>query len=84
MDDHRAPGHPQGDGARLGSRVELRWDDGGVETLLLRAPAEFSWEPDWVSPHSALGHALLGKRPGDTISLRTRDGLRGARVRAVR
>jgi transcription elongation GreA/GreB family factor len=72
------------DEARPGSRVELRWDDGGVETLLLCTPLEWRWRPNWVSPRSAMGRALLGKRPGDTISLPARGRARGARVLTVR
>jgi transcription elongation GreA/GreB family factor len=70
--------------ARPGSWIQLRWDDGAVETLVLRAPAEFGSEPRCISPDSALGHALLGKRPGDAIALLRPGGQRRARVLAVR
>lgn len=73
-----------GDGARRGSWVEVRWDGGAVETLLLCETMEFSSGPDWVSPDSELGHALVGRRPGDTIALLRPKGVRRGQILAVR
>jgi transcription elongation GreA/GreB family factor len=81
--DRGAGADPSAGRARPGSSIQIRWDDGAVETFVLRAPAEFGSEPHCISPDSALGHALLGKRPGDAIALLRLGGRRRARVMAV-
>jgi transcription elongation GreA/GreB family factor len=78
-----APATPAGDAVQPGSRVELRWDDGAVESFRLGTPPEFSPDPTRISSRSQLGHALLGARAGDVAVLRRHGGPRRAQVLAV-
>jgi transcription elongation factor GreA len=71
-----------------GTEVTIRFSDGSVETMrVVMIPEEAEEAPDsmetltWDSP---LGQALLGARPGDTITYAGPDGENLAEVLAIR
>ncbi|MET0339502.1 MAG: GreA/GreB family elongation factor [Polyangiales bacterium] len=73
-----------------GSLIHLEDEDGGTRCLFL-APhgggvnlAVDGMTVVVVTPSSPLGRALLGKRPDDSIELKSRDGSREFTVLAVR
>ncbi len=57
------------DGVRLGSRVTVKDGDGLVETFLIVGSAEARPAEGRISNESPLGRALLGKHPGDEITV---------------
>jgi transcription elongation GreA/GreB family factor len=61
--------------AVLGTSVTLRFDDGDVEVFELVAPCEVDPRVGRVSHESPLGAAVLGRRAGETVSLRAPAGL---------
>jgi transcription elongation factor GreA len=61
--------------AVLGARATLRFADGEVEVFELVAPCEIDPTAGRVSHESPLGAAIIGRRAGDTVSLRAPAGL---------
>ncbi len=60
---------------RVGSVVTIRYeDDTDTETYLLGSIEERSEDLEVMSPGSALGSALMGHEPGDTIQYETPTG----------
>ena len=60
---------------RLGSRVTVRWDDGGdEESWILVSPEGAHPTGGRISTDSPVGHALLGSHVGDTASVHTPGG----------
>jgi transcription elongation factor GreA len=64
----------------IGSVVEVADDDGEVMTVELSALGG----SDTVSPSSPLGSALLGRKPGETVSVQAPRGAWRATIRAIR
>ena len=56
-----------GDTAGIGSRVELRFEDGSLERFQIVGPAESDALAGRLSERSPLGRALLGKKAGETV-----------------
>jgi len=66
-------GPPPTDMVGVGSTVAVRFDDGTVETFQIGETAE-ELDPRLVTADSPLGRALLGHRPGDTVTYKTPEG----------
>ncbi len=65
------------DEVRVGSVVTIRYEgDADTERYLMGSIEERSAELDVMSPGSALGQELLGKRAGDSVSYETPTGAR--------
>lgn len=62
------------DMVRLNSHVTIREDGYEPETYHLVGPAEASPREGKISDASPLGRALLGKRPGDKVTVKAPDG----------
>ncbi|GGQ97203.1 GreA/GreB family elongation factor [Streptomyces flaveolus] len=60
-------GPPPTDVVGVGSSVTVRYGDGTEETLEIGERAEAS-DQELVTADSPLGRALLGRRPGDTVT----------------
>ena len=58
----------------LGSTVALRSDDGEEETWVLVSPQEANTLDGTISTESPVGRALIGRRPGDSATVRTPSG----------
>ncbi|HEY8338665.1 MAG TPA: GreA/GreB family elongation factor [Egibacteraceae bacterium] len=58
----------------VGDEVDVRDEDGEVTTYALVHPAEASAREGRVSIESPLGRALLGARPGDTVTVHAPGG----------
>jgi transcription elongation factor GreA len=66
----------------VGSTVTVRFPDGSVETVQIGEIAE-AMDQTLVTSGSPLGRALLGHRPGDSVSFHTPDGPSSAVVVAI-
>ncbi|MEU9446477.1 GreA/GreB family elongation factor [Streptomyces sp. NPDC048304] len=66
----------------VGSTVTVRFPDGSVETVQIGEIAE-AMDQTLVTSGSPLGRALLGHRPGDSVSFDTPDGPSSAVVVAI-
>jgi transcription elongation factor GreA len=62
------------DAVGLGSKVTLRSDDGEEETWILVSPQEANTLDGTISPQSPVGQALVGRRAGDSATVRTPSG----------
>lgn len=62
------------DAVRLNSLVTIQEDGFEPETYHLVGPAEANPREGKISDASPLGRALLGKRPGDTVTVKAPDG----------
>ncbi len=63
------------DEVRTGSVVTIRYEgDDDTERYLLGSIEERSDDLEVVSPGSALGEAMMGKKAGDTVSYETPTG----------
>ncbi len=62
------------DVARVGSMVKYRSSDGDMRTVTLAYPSDADEERARVSVLSPVGAALIGLRPGQTITRRGWDG----------
>ncbi len=62
------------DAVRLNSIVTIQEDGSEPETYHLVGPAEANPLEGKISDASPLGRALLGKRPGDTVTVNAPDG----------
>jgi transcription elongation factor GreA len=60
--------------ADLGSTVTLRSDDGEEETWVLVSPEEANTLDGTISTESPVGHALFGRRAGDSVTVSTPSG----------
>jgi transcription elongation GreA/GreB family factor len=82
-----APGPVDGE-VRFGSEVELRWDDGRAQRLVLLGEDELELPGApgvaRVSVQAPLGRALVGQREGDEIELQRPRGAVVAVIVAVR
>ena len=58
----------------LGSKVTLRSDDGEEETWILVSPQEANTLDGTISTQSPVGQALVGRRAGDSATVRTPSG----------
>lgn len=66
---------PSDGSVQLGSRVQLRSDDGEEETWLLVSPEEAHAKDGSISTESPVGRALLGCRAGDSATVTTPGGV---------
>ncbi|MYR43824.1 GreA/GreB family elongation factor [Streptomyces sp. SID5910] len=66
-------GPPPTDAVGVGSSVTVRYGDGSEETFEIGERAVAS-DRALVTADSPLGHALLGRRPGDTVTYDTPEG----------
>lgn len=66
--------HPTTDRVGLGSVVTIRGDDGVEETWTVVDHAEADTRDGSISTQSPVGSMLLGKRPGEAISVKTSAG----------
>ena len=65
----------------FGSTVHLTDPDTGEEKVYrLVAAEEVDAERGWISPGSPVGQALLGRREGDTVVIRTPNGSRRCEI----
>jgi transcription elongation factor GreA len=68
-----------------GTEVTIRFSDGSVETMrVVMIPEEAPDSMEMLTWDSPLGQALLGARPGDTITYAGPDGESVAEVLAIR
>ncbi|WP_318215654.1 GreA/GreB family elongation factor [Streptomyces sp. SCL15-6] len=74
-----AAGPPPTDAVGVGSSVTVRYGDGTEETLEIGERAEAS-DQELITAEGPLGRALLGRRPGDTVTYDTPDGRTTAAV----
>lgn len=58
----------------LGSKVTLRSDDGEEESWILVSPQEANTLDGTISTQSPVGEALIGRRVGDSATVRTPSG----------
>jgi transcription elongation GreA/GreB family factor len=72
-----------GQRVRLGSRVRILDGYGEVEFVIVPDDAAPSATERHVSAESSLGAALLGRRVGEEVLVRTRTGMHFVRIRAV-
>lgn len=63
----------------VGSSVTVRYGDGTEETLEIGERAEAS-DQELITAEGPLGRALLGRRPGDTVTYDTPEGRTTAAV----
>ncbi|WP_322802615.1 transcription elongation factor GreA [Thermoflexus sp.] len=75
---------PSEDGrVRIGSRVTIAEDGGTPEVYVLVGPAEADPTQGKISYESPLGQALLGRAPGDVVTVEAPAGLLTFRILAV-
>jgi transcription elongation factor GreA len=74
-----AAGPPPTDVVGVGSSVTVRYGDGTEETLEIGERAEAA-DRELITADSPLGRALLGRRPGDTVSYDAPEGTMTAAV----
>jgi transcription elongation GreA/GreB family factor len=71
------------DRAALGSRVRYREGDASAETITLVTPAEAEPLASRLSVASPMGSAMLGRRVGEVVSVRTPGGVRVVTITAI-
>ena len=71
------------DSAALGGRVRYREGDASAETITLVTPAEADPVAGRISVTSPIGSAMLGRRVGDVVSVRTPGGVRVVAITAI-
>lgn len=74
------PGPDAHGAAKLGSTVILEMDDGRQKKFEIVGPKETDPTAGRVSQESPLGAALVGKKTGDTVKIKIKDGSRNYRV----
>ncbi|MFF8883414.1 GreA/GreB family elongation factor [Streptomyces flaveolus] len=74
-----AAGQPPTAAVGVGSSVTVRYGDGTEESLEIGERAEAS-DQELITAEVPLGRALLGRRPGDTVTYDTPDGRTTAAV----
>ncbi len=79
------PDRQQADGGviGIGSRVKIQDESGEVEEIVLVGAAHADVLAGKVSYESPVGAALLGKRPGDVVEVRTPGGVRRLKILEV-
>lgn len=68
----------------LGDEVDVEFPDGETETFILVHPVESSTDEASISIDSPLSSALLGRRPGDRVTVQAPAGPYECRIRARR
>ena len=69
------------DRVAFGSTVHLEEEEGGEERVYrLVASEEVDTAKGWISPGSPVGQALIGKREGDTVVIRTPGGAKRCEI----
>jgi transcription elongation factor GreA len=58
----------------IGSKVRVRYEDGGEEAYTVVGAAEASPREGLISNESPLGQALLGHKAGDEVTVKAPDG----------
>jgi transcription elongation factor GreA len=69
-DEEREPGV-----IGVGAEVQVVWDDGDRETLIIVGPPEVSAREGRISYESPVGQALMGRRAGEQVWVATQAGL---------
>jgi transcription elongation factor GreA len=65
----------------FGSTVHLEDEETGEERVYrLVASEELDTAKGWISPGSPVGQALIGKREGDTVTIRTPNGAKRCEI----
>ncbi len=79
------PDRQQGDGGviGIGSRVKIQDESGEVEEIVLVGAAHADVLAGKVSYESPVGAALMGKRAGDVVEVRTPGGVRRLKILEV-
>lgn len=67
----------------FGAWFELRGSDGTCSEHRLVGPDEATFDPRYISMDAPLGRAVLGKRAGEALTVRTPDGERHVAIVAV-
>lgn len=68
----------------LGDEVDVEFPDGETETFVLVHPVESSTDEASISVDSPLSNALLGRRPGERVTVQAPAGSYECRIRARR
>jgi transcription elongation factor GreB len=69
--------------AYFGAWVTVIEDSGATRRHRIVGPDEFDREPGYISMDSPLGHALLGRRIGDSVAVRLPAGTITVTVKAI-
>lgn len=69
---------------RVGSMVRVKGPDGKVREYRLVGPAEADPTSGRISHESPVGHALIGKKRGDTFTVQTPGGTVEMKITAVK
>ncbi len=73
------------DRVAFGSTVHLEEEETGEERVYrLVASEEVDTAKGWISPGSPVGQALIGKREGDTVTIRTPSGAKRCEITELR
>jgi len=72
------------DRAGFGSRVEVKDGDGDIEEFRITLGENLDFDKNEISMESPIGRALLGKRPGDTVTVMLPGGARDFEVVGLR
>lgn len=78
------PAKQTGEVVRFGATVEVEDEDGNERTWKIYGAHEVDVDAGIISFQSPMGQALMGKRPGDDVLVRTPGGARELEVLAVR
>ena len=68
---------------KMGSTVRFSEDGGEAETYRIVGPAEANPKAGTVSYESAMGKAMLGHRVGDSVEVKTPNGVYSVRIVAI-
>ena len=75
LENHVIVDPSDSDEVRVGSVVEIRYEgDDDTERFLIGSIEERGSDHEVISPGSALGQALMGKKAGDTVQYETPTG----------
>ena len=67
----------------VGSRVVVRWEDGGEESYVVVGPPEVDVQSNRISRESPVGRALEGRRTGEWVEVATPGGCSRLEIIAV-
>lgn len=67
----------------VGSRVQVRWEEGETQTFVIVRPPEARPEMGHISCQSPVGRSLLGRRQGEWVEVPTPDGPHRLEIRNV-
>ena len=76
--------HLPADRVGFGSTVSVRDADGEVEEFSITIGDNLDFDKNEISMESPIGRALLGKKPGDIVSVRLPGGMRELEIVALR